>query len=380
MVNHTYPGIPSPSFILEERLLKNNLETIKKAGQLSGVEIILALKGFAAWKSFPLIKEYIQSAAASSLHEARLIYEELGLKAHTYCPAFREEDFKEICMYSETIIFNSLAQYNRFQALAKEVDPGISIGLRVNPGYSPVKTDLYNPASGGSRLGISATSLPDKLPEGIEGLHFHALCESNAHDLEKVLASFEQKYDRYLGQLKWVNMGGGHLFTSGHYDLEHFHKITSRFSEKYNLQLIAEPGAAFVWRTGVLKATVIDLVDNDQVNTAMLDVSFTAHMPDCLEMPYKPVIRGAVDGDDGKYTYRMGGNSCLAGDFTGNYSFRAPLRVGDVVIFEDMMHYTMVKTTMFNGVNHPSIYLLNEDNSSTKLRQFGYQDYKGRLC
>lgn len=374
-----FDKVPSPCYVIDEKLLRNNLSLIRTVKERADVNIILAFKAFATWEAFPIIKEYISYSTASSIYEARLAYEEMGNKAHTYAPAYTETDFPDFLKYSSHITFNSLSQYERFKDQVVNYADKISCGLRINPEFSVVKTDLYNPASSQSRLGIPIANL-EKLPEGIEGLHFHALCESTSYDLENILHAVESKFGKYLPKFKWLNMGGGHLMTHKEYNVEHLISLLKNFKNKYpNLELILEPGSAFVWQTGVLISDVVDIVNNGGIQTAILNVSFTCHMPDCLEMPYKPVIRGALEETEGKPTYRMGGNSCLAGDFMGNWSFEKPLQIGDKVIFEDMIHYTIVKTTMFNGISHPSIGIRTVDNEFKLFRQFGYEDYKGRM-
>ena len=363
---------------MEETLLRRNLALIKSVKERANVEIILAFKSFALWKTFPIIREYIPYSTASSLSEARLAYEEMGSKAHTYAPVYTDQEFATIAACSSHITFNSLAQYAKFGAAARA--QGISCGLRINPEFSVVETDLYNPCAPGSRLGIIANELGTQLPDGIEGLHFHTLCESTSYDLEQTLQVVEQRFGHFLPQIKWLNMGGGHLMTKAGYDTEHLIQLLRTFNSRYpNLQLILEPGSAFTWRTGVLVSTVQDIVENHGIKTAMLDVSFACHMPDCLEMPYKPAIIGATDEQPNKPTYRMGGNSCLSGDVVGSWSFDQPLRVGDRVVFEDMIHYTTVKTTQFNGISHPAIALRHTDGRVELLREYSYNDYKHRM-
>lgn len=370
--------IPSPCFVLNEDRFRSNLALIRAVKEEAGVEIILAFKAFAMWSVFPIVKEYITSSTASSLSEARLAFEEMGSPAHTYAPAYSEKDFDQIMQCSSHITFNSLTQFEKFYPRTQFYN--ISCGLRINPEYSDVDTDLYNPCSPGSRLGIIAENFGDTLPEGVEGLHFHTLCESNSFDLEKTLLAVEKKFGHLLDQVKWLNMGGGHLMTRKGYNTDHLIQVLKSFKAKHpHLHLILEPGSAFAWQTGELVATVLDVVENKGVSTAMLDVSFSCHMPDCLEMPYKPSILGATDPIPGTPTYRMGGSSCLAGDFYGDWSFDKPLAVGDRIIFEDMIHYTMVKTTMFNGVTHPSIGMWTKEKEFKLIREFGYEDYKGRL-
>lgn len=376
-----YHKIASPCFVMEEELLRKNLTLIKSVKDKAGVEIILAFKAFAMWKSFPIIREYIPHSTASSIYEAQLAYEEMGSPAHTFSPGYTDENFPAFLRYSSHITFNSLSQFERFYPQVVADGNRVSCGIRVNPEFSVVETDLYNPSTPGSRLGIVADLLGDNLPEGIEGIHFHTLCESSSYDLEKTLEVVDAKFGKYLSKVKWLNMGGGHLITRDDYDVDHLIGLLLKFKAKYpNLNIIMEPGSAFAWQTGTLLSTVIDIIDNHGIKTAMLDVSFACHMPDCLEMPYKPRIRGAYhEPVQGKPTYRMGGNSCLSGDFIGEWSFDEPLAIGDKIIFEDMIHYTIVKTTMFNGIPHPSIALWTKDNELKIYREFGYDDYKNRM-
>lgn len=370
--------IPSPSYVLDESSFRQNLELIRKVQEQAGVEIILAFKAFAMWSVFPIVREYIACSTASSLAEARLAFEEMGSKAHTYAPAYTDREFSDIVLNSSHITFNSLNQFERLYPQTQFYN--VSCGLRINPEFSDVETDLYNPCAPGSRLGIVAELLGSTLPPGVEGLHFHSLCESTSYDLEKTLTVVEEKFGKHFHQLKWLNMGGGHLITKASYNVAHLVQLLQNFKSKYpHLHLILEPGSAFAWQTGVLVASVIDIVENKGIQTAMLDVSFSCHMPDCLEMPYKPTIVGATDAIPGKPTYRMGGNSCLSGDFLGSWSFDEALKIGDRIVFEDMIHYTMVKTTMFNGVSHPAIGMWTKANEFKLIRAFDYQDYKGRL-
>lgn len=373
--------IPSPCFVMEEQLLRNNLSLIKSVSDRTGVEIILAFKAFAMWKSFPIIREYIQHSTASSAAEVQLAFEEMGNLAHSYAPAYTDDEFSLFLKYSSHITFNSLSQFDHFHMQVKLSDKDIKCGLRINPEYSVVDTDLYNPSTPGSRLGITSEILGNSLPEGVTGLHMHNLCENNSYDLEKTLEVLEMKFGHLFNQIEWLNLGGGHLMTHKDYNIDHLVDLLIRFKQKYpHLHIIMEPGSAFVWETGTLVATVADIVENSGIKTAMLNVSFACHMPDCLEMPYKPRIRGAYnDPVEGKPTYRMGGNSCLSGDFMGDWSFDSPLQIGDNIIFEDMIHYTIVKTTMFNGVSHPSIGLWTRDGGFINFRKFGYEDYKLRM-
>ena len=373
-------AIPSPCYVMEEKLLRNNLALIKRVKEEAGVNIILAFKAFALWKSFPIVREYIPHSTASSKFEAQLAFEEMGSPAHTYSPAYTEADFPAILKYSSHITFNSLSQFDRFYPLVKADGRGISCGLRINPEFSDVETDLYNPCAPGSRMGIVRDLLGETLPEGVEGLHFHTLCESSSYDLERTLQEVDKKFGTLLSQVKWLNMGGGHLMTRKDYDTVHLVSVLRAFKTKYpNLEIIMEPGSAFAWQTGFLLTTVVDIVENKGIKTAIIDASFTCHMPDCLEMPYKPAIRNATDAVEGKPTYRIGGNSCLSGDYMGDWSFDKPLEVGDKVIFEDMIHYTIVKTSMFNGIPHPSLALWSKEDELVLYRSFGYEDYKNRM-
>lgn len=375
-----YSKIPSPAFVLEERLLRKNLELISRVQKEAGIEIILAFKGFAMWSTFPMVRNYLPGATASSLFEARLCYEEMKTRAHVYAPVYFEHEFEELLQYSSHIVFNSVSQFKKFYPETLKTDHPVSCGLRVNPEYSDVGTDLYNPSGTGSRLGIGSNEFPDELPEGIEGIHFHVLCESNSYSLERVLENLEAKFGRHLHHVKWVNMGGGHLMTREGYDHKHLIELLQNFRRKYNVKVILEPGSAIAWDTGVLVSTVMDIVEHKGIKTAILDVSFTAHMPDTLEMPYRPGIIGAKDPDGASsHLYRLGGVSCLAGDYMEAYDFGRELKTGDLVVFKDMIHYTMVKTTMFNGVNHPSIAIWTEENRYKIVREFKYQDFKGRL-
>lgn len=373
--------IPSPAYVLDESLLRKNLSLIKSVKDRSGAEIILAFKAFALWKSFPIVREYIPYSTASSIFEAQLAFEEMGNPAHTYSPAYTEENFPTILKYSSHISFNSLSQFERFYPAALAFkDRSISCGLRINPEYSCVETDLYNPCSPGSRMGVIADLLGEKLPDGIEGLHCHTLCESTSYELEKTLVEIEKRFGRFLPSIKWLNMGGGHLMTRKDYDVEHLIQVLKEFNVRHpHIQLILEPGSAFAWETGYLVSSIVDIVENHGVKTAILDVSFACHMPDCLEMPYKPRIIGATDAAIGKPTYRMGGNSCLAGDYMGDWSFDKPLNIGDRIVFEDMIHYTIVKTNMFNGISHPALVCHTLEGKNLIWRTFDYSDYKSRM-
>ncbi len=372
-----FSKVPSPCYVLDEQLLMQNLATIDRVRRESGAEIIVALKACAMWSIFPTLAQHSDGATASSLAEARLVYEEYGERAHTYAPVYTEREIEELMQYSSHITFNSLGQFERFGARA--LLRGISCGLRINPRYSPVETDLYNPCVEGSRLGVTREELGE-LPEGIEGLHFHVLCESRPEHLRKAFEAVEEHCGDLLDKVKWLNCGGGHLMTHAEYDCDKLIAVIRDFKARHpHLRIILEPGSAFTWRTGYLVATVEDVVRNGGVNTAMLNVSFACHMPDCLEMPYKPAIIGAHDPKEGEKAWRMGGNSCLAGDFYGDWAFDHELQIGERIIFEDMIHYTMVKTTMFNGVSHPSIAIASTNGEVRVVREFGYEDYKSRM-
>ena len=369
-------SIPSPCFVLDEERLIRNLEFVEKVQEEARVEILLALKGFSMWSAFPIVRKYIKSAASSSLNEARLCVEEMKSKSHTYNVAFREEEFEEILELSSHVVFNSIAQFDKYWNQASEK---VSCGLRVNTEWSDVQNFAFNPANPESRLGATSGNMPDRLPKGMEGLHFHVLCESNSYSLEKVLAHFEEKFGKHLDQLKWVNMGGGHLLSHADYDVEHLILILKKFKERHNLEIILEPGAGLVWEAGDLVTTVLDIVENGGVKTAILDVSFVAHMPDTLNMPYRPNVKGASkEKTKNSHPYRLGGVSCLAGDFLEMYFFDKPLMVGDRVILHDMMHYTMVQSTTFNGVKHPSIGVWGKGEFEL-IKEFDYTNFKERL-
>ena len=380
-----YTKIPSPCFVLEEELLRNNLKLIDSVQKSAGCKIILALKGFSMYSVFPIVKEYLSGATASSLNEIKLINDFMGYQAHTYMPAYLDQEFSEVLERSSHITFNSLNQWERFKSRVEDFkannpDHSLSCGIRVNPQYSEVATDMYNPCVPGSRLGITRDKLPDILPEGIDGIHFHTLCENGSDTLERTLEALEERFGDLLHQAKWLNMGGGHLMTREGYDTEKLIFLIKTIKEKYKLDVILEPGSAIAWRTGNLVTTVLDVMDSQGIEVAILDTSFAAHMPDTLEMPYKPVISNAYqEAVSGIPTYRMGGMTCLAGDFIGDYSFNTPLEIGDQVIFEDMIHYTMVKTTTFNGVNLPSIGMVQSDHDFKLIRTFGYESFKDRL-
>ena len=376
--------VQTPMYIVEENLLRGNLSLIRDVAQRADIEIILAFKAFALWKTFPIIREYISSTTASSLSEARLAYEEFGAPAHTFSPAYTDSEIGQIAECSSHLTFNSLSQYERMAAKARSANGNLSFGLRVNPEYSEISTLLYNPCAPGTRFGISADKLPATLPADIEGFHCHCHCESGSDVFQRTLVHIEDKFSKWFPQLKWINFGGGHLMTRDDYDVELLVSMLKEFHKRYPwLKVILEPGSAFAWQTGVLVAQVVDIVEDKNIKTAILDVSFTCHMPDCLEMPYQPEVRGAesveMERATEKNTYRLGGNSCLSGDFLGSWRFDHPLEIGEKLIFEDMIHYTTVKTNMFNGITHPAISMLKSDGKLQKMRIFGYLDYKNRM-
>ena len=385
----------TPIYIIEEDKLRRNLTLIADVARRADVEIILAFKAFALWKTFPIFREYIGSTTASSLAEAKLALEEFGSRAHTFSPAYTDDEIDEIARCSSHLTFNSLSQHERYH---ERVGEGVSLGLRVNPEYSEVGTLLYNPCAPGTRFGVTADKLPAKLPADIQGFHCHCHCESGADVLQRTLVHIEEKFAHWFPQLKWLNLGGGHLMTRRDYDVDLLVGILRGLHERYPwLHIILEPGSAFAWQTGPLVSHVVDVVEDKGIRTAILDVSFTCHMPDCLEMPYMPEVRGAdIVEDDShlipdvtsptcclspltSHLYRLGGNSCLAGDFMGYWRFDHELQVGEEIIFEDMIHYTTVKTCMFNGITHPSIGLLHSDGKLEILREYGYVDYRNRM-
>jgi carboxynorspermidine decarboxylase len=377
--------LKTPVYIIEEKRLRHNLAQIREVACRTDSEWILAFKAFALWKTFPIFREYISSTTASSLSEARLAFEEFGAKAHTYSPAYKDDEFDEIVRCSSHLTFNSLSQYERFHERAEEC----SLGLRINPEYSEVETLLYNPCAPGTRFGVTADKLPEQLPGDIKGFHCHCHCESGSDVFERSLQHIEEKFAKWFPQLEWINFGGGHLVTRKDYDIERLVRLMQGFHERYpHLKVIFEPGSAFAWQTGPLVSSVVDIVEDKGIRTAILDVSFTCHMPDCLEMPYFPEVRGAkhVEEQNSQFSivnsqlvYRLGGNSCLSGDWMGDWQFDHELRVGEQIIFEDMIHYTTVKTNTFNGITHPSIAMEHSDGTLEMLREYSYEDYRDRM-
>ncbi len=377
MLNYT--NLPSPSYVCDLARLENNLKLLAHVKRESGAKVILALKGFAMWSTFSLVRQYLDGATASGLHEAKLAYEEMQGEVHTYSPAFKEEEIEEIASISDHIVFNTPAQFRRFAAKAKAVNPNISVSLRVNPEFSSSPVDLYNPCGIFSRLGTTKKNFDESILPELDGLNFHALCEQNVDALEGVLAAFEEKFGAYIDGMKYINFGGGHHITRKDYDVEKLIEVIKAFKARHNnIEVYLEPGEAVGWQTGELVATVLDVFENG-MNVAILDTSAEAHMPDTLAMPYRADVRGSGEAGEKAYTYRLGGNTCLAGDIMGDYSFDAPLQVGDRVIFEDQIHYTFVKNTTFNGIKLPSLVLVHQNGEVEVVKEFGYTDYKNRL-
>lgn len=370
------PTIPSPCYVCEEALLTRNLKLMQRVQDEANVEIILALKGFSMWSTFELVGQYLQGCTASSVWEAKLAKETMGKQVHAYAPAYKQKDIDEMVTLVDHLSFNSLGQWNQYKAQLK--DAGVSVGLRVNPEHQEAETALYDPSAPGSRLGIRAAQLEGVDLTEVDGLHIHNLCECDSFATARTIEAIETKFAKWLPQMKWVNLGGGHLMTRQGYDVEHLINTLKAFKARWNIDVILEPGSAVAWQTGPLVAEVVDIVENEGP-IAILDISATAHMPDVLEMPYRPAVRGAGEPGEKPYDYRLGGNSCLAGDVIDTYSFDAPLTIGQRIIFEDMIHYTMVKTTFFNGVEHPSIGILKSNGEFKLVRAFSYDDFKSRL-
>lgn len=381
-------NIPTPFYIVYEDRLRRNMEKLSHVATEADLKIIMAFKANALWKTFPVIREYFTASTASSLNEMKLSLDFLGNDVHAYCPVYTDSTFPEFLKGCSHITFNSLNQFRKFEKQianynSQHPEKRVSAGLRVNPHCSVIETDIYNPCVPGSRFGENPENLTDGLPNGIEGLHFHALCESSSYDLEKVLDAFKKEYGHLLPDLKWLNMGGGHLITRKDYDVDHLINLMKKLHEDYpNLQLIIEPGSAFTWQTGDLVTSVLDVVEDAGIKTGIIDASFACHMPDCLEMPYKPVISEALpeseESSEG-FSYRLGGNSCLSGDFVGDWQFKDELTVGQRLTLKDMNHYTTVKTNMFNGIQHPSIWFQPIDGDAELLKEFTYEDYRDRM-
>ena len=376
-------ALKTPVYICEEELLEKNLKLLDFVQKQSGAKIILALKGFAMWSTFPLVSKYLKGCSASGLHEAKLAEEEFKkynphAEIHTYSPAFSDEDIQEIAKISNHIVFNSPAQLFGHVQTVKEINPKTSVSLRINPEVSSSPKDIYNPCGIYSRLGTTLANFDERVLEYIDGLNFHALCEQNVDALEEVLIAFEKNFSKYFQNLKYINFGGGHHITKKGYDVKKLIEIIKTFREKYDVEVYLEPGEAVGWQTGVLVSTVLDIFEN-KMNIAILDTSAEAHMPDTLAMPYRAEIRGSGASGEKQYTYRLGGNTCLAGDIMGDYSFDKPLKIGDKIIFEDQIHYTFVKNTTFNGIKLPSLAIHRKNGTLEIVKEFGYEDYKWRL-
>ncbi len=376
-----WSSFPSPCFVLDESRLIRNLELLKDVQDRSGAKIILAFKGFSMWGAFDLVRQYLPGATASSLHETRLAKEEFRRETHVYMVAYSDDEFDEILIAADHLTFNSFSQWQRFKPrvlAARDAGKYISVGIRINPEYSEVDTDLYNPSKPFSRLGVTRAEFKPDLLDGVDGLHFHALCENDSDVLERLLEKLETNFGDFLPEMKWVNFGGGHLMTRAGYDLERLIRVVKTFRERWNVDVILEPGSAIAWQTGWLVSTVLD-VNRNEKDIALLDISVAAHMPDCLEMPYRPNVLGSGLAGERAHSYILGGTTCLSGDVAGEYSFDAPLEVGDNVVFDDMIHYTMVKTTFFNGVKHPSIGVWTRAGEFRLLKRFGYEEFKAKL-
>lgn len=371
---HDLTDLPTPCYLVDEQLLVNNLRLLAGVQQQAGCDIILALKAFAMYSLFPVIKDYLQGVSASSLHEARLGREKFGKEVHTFAPAYVPDEIEEIIEHSDYLIFNSFQQWRRFK---NQLNDKIKCGLRINPEYSEIAVDIYNPCAKNSRLGIPLKNFENDL-EGISGLHFHAMCEQNSDTLIRILKVVEEKFGNYLHQLEWINFGGGHHITRDDYHIAELIAAIQVFRKRYKLRIIMEPGEAVALHTGVLVATVLEIMHNE-IDIAILDTSAEAHMPDVMAMPYRPDIIGADEPGKQKHTYRLTGLTCLAGDIIGDYSFQQPLEIGDKLLFTDMAHYTMVKNNTFNGVKLPSIAILKRSGALEVVKRFGYQDYKSRL-
>jgi len=377
-MNMDFTGLPTPCYLVDESLLIKNLELLHGVRQRTGCRILLAQKGFSMYYFYPLIGEYLDGTTASSLFEARLGREEMGGETHIYSPAYREDEFEEIVRLCGHIVFNSFSQWKKFRPWVEKSDKKISCGIRINPEYSEVETDLYNPCFNHSRLGVTLENFEPETLEGIEGLHFHTLCEQNSDTLARTLDAAEEKFGPYMGRMKWINFGGGHHITRPDYDIDTLEKCISRIQDKYGVTVYLEPGEAVALNTGFLVSRVLDLTHNG-MPIAILDTSAACHMPDVLEMPYRPQIIGAEMPGALEHTYRLAGPTCLAGDVIGDYSFSQELRPGDVLVFCDMAHYTMVKNNTFNGINLPAIAVLDKNENIRAVKSFGYEDFKARL-
>jgi len=370
--------VPTPAYVVDEDLIIKNLKVLKSVIDRTGCKILLAQKGFSMFSLYPLIGEYLNGTTASSLFEAKLGYEEMGKEVHIYSPAFIEEEFDEIVNICDHIVFNSFQQCNKYKEKVQAFGRKIECGIRVNPEYSEIETDIYNPCFQNSRLGVTLSNFKEDELCGIDGLHFHTMCEQNSDVLLRTVKVFDEKFGKFIKGMKWINFGGGHHITRDDYDIETLIEAINLIKNKYNVDVYLEPGEAVALNTGFLVSKVLDIVKND-MDIAILDTSAACHMPDVLEMPYRPNIIEAGKPNEFEYTYRLGGPTCLAGDIIGDYSFKSPLKAGDKLIFCDMAHYTMVKNNTFNGVNLPSIAIYSKEKGLKVIKKFGYQDFKERL-
>jgi carboxynorspermidine decarboxylase len=368
----------TPCYVVDEFLLRKNLEVLSSVQENCSARIVLALKGFSMFSTFPMIRKYLSGTSASSLNEARLGYEEFGGEVHVCAPAYRQDEIEELLGYCDHIVFNSPSQWNKYKDAVKS-KPSVMAGLRVNPEHSEVKVPLYDPCSFASRLGITEKEFFGIGTEGITGLHFHTLCELGADALERTVEVFEKKFGNILKKMKWVNFGGGHHISRPDYDVERLCRVIKNFKAKYPVEVYLEPGEAIALNTGYLVCSILDITRNG-MDIAILDTSAAAHMPDVLEMPYRPEIEGAGKPGEFSYTYKLGGMTCLAGDIIGDYSFNRPLKPGDRLVFKDMAHYTMVKNNTFNGIGLPSIAICNSESGEFQMvKKFGYEDFRNRL-
>lgn len=371
-------SLPTPSYIVDERLLIKNLEKLKSIIDRTGCRILLAQKGFSMFYFYPLIKKYLNGTTASSLYEARLGFEEMGNETHIFNPSYREDEIDEILSMVDHIVFNSFNQWSKYKNIVKSHERTISCGLRVNPEYSSVETEIYNPTGKFSRFGVTRVNFKEDELDGIDGLHFHALCEQNSDALEATLVAFEEKFGQYLHGMKWVNFGGGHHITRDDYDVEKLINCINHIKNKYNVEVYLEPGEAVALNTGFLVTEVLDTIYNE-MDILLVDTSAACHMPDVIEMPYRPFIINSGIPNEKAYTYKLGGPTCLAGDVIGDYSFDNPINIGDKLIFTDMAHYSMVKNNTFNGINLPSIAVYTEKDGVKVIRSFKYEDFRNRL-
>lgn len=370
-------GLRTPYYLIDERLLVHNLEILRDVAEQAGCKILLAQKAFSMFAVYPLLRKYLAGSTASGLYEARLGHEAFGGETHVFSPAYRADEFDEILRYADDIVFNSPAQVRRYADKTRAA--GKSVGLRVNPECSTQEGHaIYDPCAPGSRLGTTLTNFDEAILPLLDGLHFHTLCEQNSDDLETTLAAFEDKFGRYLHGMKWLNLGGGHHITRADYDRDRLIRLVRHLRETYGVEVYLEPGEAVVLNAGFLVTSVLETLHNG-MDIVILDTSAACHMPDVIEMPYRPPLMHSGEAGEKAYTYRLGGPTCLAGDVIGDYSFDAPLEEGDRLVFEDMALYTMVKNNTFNGMPLPAIVLKKQDQSFETIRTFGYEDFKKRL-